>query len=46
MPASGQVQKGTKQFMRQGHTTSNANGFNYLVTAKGVQGEAAKEIKP
>ena len=46
MPAQGNFRKGTNQFMRQGHTTSAANGQNINADAKGQMGEAAKELKP
>lgn len=46
MPAQGNFKKGTNQFMRMGHTTSSANGQDYLNDARGQQGQPAKEIKP
>jgi hypothetical protein len=46
MPAQGNFKKGTNQFMRMGHTTSDANGQNINVVAAGSQGQAAKEVKP
>ena len=46
MSAEGTVKKGTKQFMRQGHTTVNAFGANISIVARGTAGEDPKEIKP
>ena len=46
MPAEGNVKKGTNQFMRQGHTTTNAYGANITIDAKGAAGAAPKEVKP
>lgn len=46
MPATGNFKKGTNQFMRMGHTTSKANGQDYMADARGEQGAPAKEIKP
>jgi hypothetical protein len=46
MSAEGNVKKGTKQFMRQGHTTVNAFGANVTIDAHGTAGETPKEIKP
>lgn len=46
MPAStNNFKKGTNIVMRQGHTTSAANAQDYMVQAKGVEGQAAKDCK-
>jgi len=46
MPAQGNFRKGTNQFMRQGHTVSNAYGKNHNSTASGQAGAPAQEVKP
>jgi hypothetical protein len=46
MPAQGSVQKGTRQFMRQGHTEVNAFGAATNRQGQGVAGTDPKEIKP
>lgn len=45
MPATGNVPKGTKQFMRQGHTTVDAFGANVDHTPKGKVNDSPRELK-
>jgi len=43
--AEGSFKKGTNIVVRQGHTTNGANGQDVGVTAKGSQGQDAKDLK-
>jgi hypothetical protein len=38
--------RGTNQFMRQGHTASNAYGNSPSTDAKGAAGASPKDLKP
>lgn len=46
MPAEGSFKKGTKQFMRQGHTEKDAFGSNTSAHGQGKVESSPKEIKP
>lgn len=43
--AEGSFKKGTNIVVRQGQTTSGANGQDVNVGLKGSQGQAAKDLK-
>ena len=43
--AEGSFKKGTNIVVRQGHTTSGANGQDVSVGVRGSQGQAPKDLK-
>jgi hypothetical protein len=46
MPAESVPKKGTNQFMRQGHTATDAYGNNPSSDAKGKAAQPPRELKP